>query len=55
MRAPVALALDGPDRATILGWAQAAAPHVAVMKVGLETFLRDGASVVGDVRSADTD
>ena len=52
MRAPIALALDGPDRATILGWAHAAAPHVAAMKVGLETFLRDGASVVADVRAA---
>ncbi len=51
-RAPIALALDGPDRATVLGWAVAAAPHVAVMKVGLETFLRDGAPVVEAVRSA---
>lgn len=52
MSAPIALALDGPDRATVLRWAAAAAPHVAVMKVGLETFLRDGASVVDDVRGA---
>jgi orotidine-5'-phosphate decarboxylase len=52
MSAPIALALDGPDRSTILTWASAAAPHVSVMKVGLETFLRDGASVVGDVRAA---
>ena len=52
MTAPIALALDGPDRATVLTWAAAAAPHVAVMKVGLETFLRDGASVVDDVRTA---
>ncbi len=52
MGAPIALALDGPDRGTVLGWAAAAAPHVAVMKVGLETFLRDGAPVVDDVRAA---
>jgi orotidine-5'-phosphate decarboxylase len=52
MSAPIALALDGPDRATVLAWAAAAAPHVAVMKVGLETFLRDGAPVVDDVRAA---
>ncbi len=52
MTAPIALALDGPDRTTVLTWAAAAAPHVAVMKVGLETFLRDGASVVDDVRAA---
>ena len=48
----LALALDGPDRTTVLAWAAAAAPSVAVMKVGLETFLRDGASVVDDVRAA---
>jgi len=52
MRAPIALALDGPDRQTVISWAGAAAPHVSVMKVGLETFLRDGAPVVGEVRGA---
>jgi orotidine-5'-phosphate decarboxylase len=52
MTAPIALALDGPDRVTVLTWAAAAAPHVAVMKVGLETFLRDGAAIVDDVRTA---
>ena len=52
MSAPIALALDGPDRGTVLAWASAAAPHVAVMKVGLETFLRDGATIVDDVRGA---
>lgn len=51
-RAPIALALDGPDRETVLGWAAAAGPHVSVMKVGLETFLRDGSPIVGDVRAA---
>ncbi|MGB8021731.1 MAG: orotidine-5'-phosphate decarboxylase, partial [Candidatus Nanopelagicales bacterium] len=51
-RAPIAVALDGPDRATVLGWAAATAPHVSVMKVGLETFLRDGATVVDQVRAA---
>jgi orotidine-5'-phosphate decarboxylase len=52
MTAPIALALDGPDRSTVLAWAAAAAPHVAVMKVGLETYLRDGAPVVDAVRAA---
>jgi orotidine-5'-phosphate decarboxylase len=52
MTAPIALALDGPDRVTVLAWAAAAAPHVAVMKVGLETYLRDGATIVGGVRAA---
>ena len=55
MRAPIALALDGPDRQTVIGWAGAAAPHVSVMKVGLETFLRDGAGVVDAVRGAAPD
>lgn len=45
-RAPVAVALDAPDRGTALAWAQAVGPHVAVLKVGLETYLRDGAPVV---------
>ncbi len=50
-RAPVAVALDGPDRETTLRWAGATGPHVRVMKVGLETFLRDGAPVVEAVRA----
>lgn len=50
--APIAVALDGPDLATVLGWARATGPSVAVMKVGLETFLRDGAPCVEQVRAA---
>jgi orotidine-5'-phosphate decarboxylase len=52
MSAPIALALDGPDQQTVISWAASASPHVSVMKVGLETFLRDGAAVVGEVRRA---
>jgi orotidine-5'-phosphate decarboxylase len=48
-RAPIAVALDAPDRATALAWAAALAPHVPVLKVGLETYLRDGAAVVEQV------
>ncbi|MCU0262297.1 MAG: orotidine-5'-phosphate decarboxylase [Candidatus Nanopelagicales bacterium] len=48
-RAPIAVALDAPDRATALAWAAAVAPHVPVLKIGLETYLRDGASVVEQV------
>jgi len=51
-RAPIAVALDAPDRATALAWATAVAPHVRVLKVGLETYLRDGAPVVAAVRDA---
>ena len=45
-RAPIAVALDGPDLETITAWASAAGPSVSTMKVGLETFLRDGAAAV---------
>jgi orotidine-5'-phosphate decarboxylase len=50
--APVAVALDGPDLATVTAWAGAAGPHVSTMKVGLETFLRDGAAAVLAARQA---
>jgi orotidine-5'-phosphate decarboxylase len=50
--APIAVALDGPDLATITGWAAAAGPHVSTMKVGLETFLRDGDAAVLAAREA---
>jgi orotidine-5'-phosphate decarboxylase len=45
-RAPIAVALDAPDRRTALAWAAAVAPQVPVLKVGLETYLRDGAPIV---------
>jgi orotidine-5'-phosphate decarboxylase len=50
--APVAVALDGPDLATITGWAAAAGPYVSTMKVGLETYLRDGEAAVHAAREA---
>ncbi len=49
-RAPIAVALDAPDLATAAGWATAVAPHVAVLKVGLELFCRYGPDVVHAVR-----
>lgn len=51
-RAPVALALDGPDLATVAVWARAAGPHVSTMKVGLESYLRDGDKAVHVAREA---
>ena len=48
--APVAVALDAPDAATAVRWALAVAPHVAVLKVGLELFCRTGPSIVAQVR-----
>jgi orotidine-5'-phosphate decarboxylase len=50
--APVAVALDGPDLATITGWASASGPFVSTMKVGLETYLRDGDAAVHAAREA---
>ena len=51
MQAPIAVALDGPDLATITRWAQQTAPHVSTLKVGLETYLRDGAAAIDEVRA----
>jgi len=50
--APIAVALDGPDLATITSWAAAAGPYVSTMKVGLETYLRDGDAAVHAAREA---
>ncbi len=41
-RAPIAVALDAPDLNTLRSWAQAVAPVVSTLKVGLEVFCRDG-------------
>ena len=49
-RAPVAVALDAPDADTAVRWARAVAPHVTVLKVGLELFCRTGPAVLDRVR-----
>lgn len=51
-RAPIAVALDAPDVSTLTTWAGAVAPHVSVLKVGLEVYLRDGAGGVAATRAA---
>ncbi|EIV96406.1 orotidine-5'-phosphate decarboxylase [Frankia sp. QA3] len=51
-RAPLAVALDAPDGATALRWAEAVAPHAAVLKIGLELFYREGPAVVTALRAA---
>ena len=51
-KAPIAVALDAPDLATAREWASAVAPHVQVVKVGLEVFLRDGHDAVHVARDA---
>ena len=49
--APIAVALDAPDGATAARWAAAVAPHVQVLKVGLELFCATGPQVVEQVRA----
>ena len=51
-KAPIAVALDAPDLATARVWATEVAPHVQVVKVGLEVFLRDGHDAVHVAREA---
>jgi orotidine-5'-phosphate decarboxylase len=52
VRAPIAVALDAPNLATLRAWAAATAPSVSTLKVGLETFLRDGRAAVATARAA---
>jgi len=51
-KAPIAVALDAPNLLTVQEWATAVGPHVQVVKVGLEVFLRDGAASVITARQA---
>ncbi|MEZ5186872.1 MAG: orotidine-5'-phosphate decarboxylase [Candidatus Nanopelagicales bacterium] len=53
--APIALALDAPDLATACGWANAVNGVFSHIKVGLETYLRDGALGVAEIRDAAPD
>jgi orotidine-5'-phosphate decarboxylase len=52
LKAPIAVALDAPDPATMEAWATAVAPVVRTIKIGLETYLRDGAQAVDRTRRA---
>lgn len=50
--APIALALDAPDLNTACTWANAVNGAFSHIKVGLETYLRDGATGVAEIRAA---
>ena len=50
--APVAVALDTADLPQAVRWASAVGPYVSTCKVGLELFLRHGASAVLAVANA---
>ncbi|HVQ88522.1 MAG TPA: orotidine-5'-phosphate decarboxylase [Actinomycetes bacterium] len=52
MTAPIAVALDTTDLAQAKQWAELVAPHVSTLKVGLELYLRAGASGVEQIRSS---
>jgi orotidine-5'-phosphate decarboxylase len=51
-RAPIAVAMDAPDLATLRTWSMAVAPHVSTLKIGLEAYCRDGAESVLAAREA---
>ena len=51
-KAPLAVALDAPNLLITQEWAKAVGPHVQVVKVGLEVFLRDGHASVKAAREA---
>jgi orotidine-5'-phosphate decarboxylase len=53
--APIALALDAPDLQTMQMWAMAASPYISTIKIGLETFYRDGARACGIANETDCD
>lgn len=53
--APIAVALDAPDLATLHAWAVAVAGIVSTAKVGLEVYCRDGAAAIAAVRAAAPD
>lgn len=46
----IAVALDVPDVASIRSISRVVAPHVSTLKIGLETFLRDGRDAVDAAR-----
>lgn len=51
-KAPIAVALDAPSLDVAKTWAAEVGPHVQVVKVGLEVFLRDGHDAVHVAREA---
>jgi orotidine-5'-phosphate decarboxylase len=50
LKAPIAVALDAPDLATAKDWAKLVSPFVSTLKIGLETYLRDGKESVQSIQ-----
>ena len=49
MKAPIAVALDAPDLLTAKNWAKDVSPFVSTLKIGLETYLRDGKKAIEEI------
>ena len=54
-RARLAVALDLPDRASLLAMARRVAPEAGVLKLGLEAFVAEGPSLVREVVASGAD
>jgi orotidine-5'-phosphate decarboxylase len=50
MKAPIAVALDAPDLETAKIWAREVSPYVTTLKIGLETYLRDGKTSIEQIK-----
>lgn len=50
-RTPIAVALDTSSVEQAVTWAEAVAPHVSVLKVGLQLYLRIGQDGIREVRA----
>lgn len=50
MKAPIAVALDAPNLSVAKQWAKEVSPFVSTLKIGLETYLRDGKDSIQSIR-----
>ena len=50
MKAPIAVAIDAPDLETAKMWAKEVSPYVSTLKIGLETYLRDGKKSIEQIK-----
>ena len=50
MKAPIAVALDAPDLETAKTWAKEVSLYVSTLKIGLETYLRDGKKSIEQIK-----
>jgi len=51
MKLPIALALDAPDLNIAKNWAIESSPFISTLKIGLETYLRDGKNAVQEIKN----